>query len=72
VRAVVAESARQTSIADLQPIPGRKVWGASEGDGFHLFFATSFCAASFPDFSAFFRVLFDNKPATALWFPPMC
>jgi hypothetical protein len=40
--------------------------GASDGDGFHLFFATSFCAPSFPGLSAFFRVLFDNKPPTAL------
>jgi hypothetical protein len=24
------------------------------------------CAPNFPDFSAFFRLLFDNKPATAV------
>ena len=40
------------TIADSQPTPGRKVWGASDGDGFHLFFANSFCA----EFSGLFRL----------------
>jgi hypothetical protein len=71
VRAVVAESI----LAKHQlPILSRcRVGGfASDGDGFHLFFAISFCAPSFPAFPPFSGFFSTTNRQQRSAFPPIC